>query len=600
MKRVVSLLFSSIIFSQVFSQNVAINNDGSQPNAGAILDIKSNNKGLLIPRVNLTSETDVSTIPSPVNSLLVFNTNAALPDGVGFYFWNGNNTWSKLATVNATNNSFWGIAGNSGINPSTDFIGTTGDQPLIFKTNSILSGKIDQGVNSVFFGQHAGESITTGENNSFFGHQAGASNSIGEANTAIGSQALLNNIDGDKNVAVGYNGLLSNVSGSRNVTIGNSALKANISGSDNVANGFQALFSNNIGSNNFAAGTASLYSNSTGSNNIAIGDSALFYNFAYNNIAIGHAALYSNTGGLFNTGVGSGALYSNSTGYSNTAIGYNALNKNTSAFNSAFGAVALLDNTAGSSNDAFGHGALHDNTTGSSNDAFGRYALFQNTNGDGNAAFGNFALQGNTSGYHNTACGKSALLVNRTGNNNTAIGTDSGPASSGLGNTTALGYDASVTTSNTMVFGNNSIDRWAFGLTTTNANHAITVGTSFGNGNGAYLTQGGTWTNASSRIKKEDFTDVNSNDLLQKISQLSIQKWKYKGTDEYHIGPVAEDFYAAFGLGTDEQGISTVDPVGIALAAIKEQQKKIEWLEKQNDDLKKEIKTIHELILQKK
>jgi Chaperone of endosialidase len=92
----------------------------------------------------------------------------------------------------------------------------------------------------------------------------------------------------------------------------------------------------------------------------------------------------------------------------------------------------------------------------------------------------------------------------------------------------------------------------------------------------AYLTQGGTWANASDGNKKEDFTILNGADLLQKISALPITKWRYKGSGEYHIGPMAQDFHKTFGVGTDDKGISTVDPAGIALLAIQEQQKIIE------------------------
>ncbi|MEO8111081.1 MAG: hypothetical protein ABI594_13645, partial [Ginsengibacter sp.] len=182
MKTFLSLLFCSIIFSQTFSQNVAINNDGTPPSASAMLDIKNANKGLLIPRVSLVSETDAVTIPSPVLSLLVYNTNAALPEGAGFYFWNGNSKWSKLATSNSLNNFSWAVTGNTATNPNIDFIGTTDNQPLIFKTNNILSGKIAQGINSVFFGQHAGENVTTGTNNTLIGDAAGGSNTSGSNN----------------------------------------------------------------------------------------------------------------------------------------------------------------------------------------------------------------------------------------------------------------------------------------------------------------------------------------------------------------------------------------------------------------------------------
>lgn len=155
-----------------------------------------------------------------------------------------------------------------------------------------------------------------------------------------------------------------------------------------------------------------------------------------------------------------------------------------------------------------------------------------------------------------------------------------------------IGYQATATTSNTMVFGNSNVDKWAFGITTTGPNHALQVGNNSTNGNGAFLTEGGIWTNTSSRIKKEDFSDVDGFDLLKKIQLMPVQKWKYKGTNEYRIGPVAEDFYKLFGLGTDDKGISTVDPAGVALVAIQEQQRIIQKQIEQINQLQKRIEAI--------
>lgn len=70
------------------------------PAASAQLDISSNNKGLLMPRISLKSVTDNTTIASPAASLMVYNTNAALPNGVGYYYWNSG-TWVKLMTATA-------------------------------------------------------------------------------------------------------------------------------------------------------------------------------------------------------------------------------------------------------------------------------------------------------------------------------------------------------------------------------------------------------------------------------------------------------------------------------------------------------------------
>ncbi len=89
------LTFISITFS--FSQNIGINADATLPNSSAMLDIKSTNKGLLIPRVALTATNDGFTIPSPATSLMVYNTAAiAGSQGVtpGYYYWTGAK-WTK-------------------------------------------------------------------------------------------------------------------------------------------------------------------------------------------------------------------------------------------------------------------------------------------------------------------------------------------------------------------------------------------------------------------------------------------------------------------------------------------------------------------------
>lgn len=94
---------------------------------------------------------------------------------------------------------------------------------------------------------------------------------------------------------------------------------------------------------------------------------------------------------------------------------------------------------------------------------------------------------------------------------------------------------------------------------------------------GAYLTNGGTWTNASSRVLKQDFADVDPLDVLGRVLALGISTWRYRGSNEgRHIGPMAEDFKAAFGLAGDGKSIGTVDADGVALAAIQGLNAKLE------------------------
>jgi hypothetical protein len=108
------------------------------------------------------------------------------------------------------------------------------------------------------------------------------------------------------------------------------------------------------------------------------------------------------------------------------------------------------------------------------------------------------------------------------------------------------------------------INRGGLAITT-----PIVVGSSNTTGNGASLSAGGTWTNASSREFKHDFQPVDAEAVLDSVAALPIQTWQYKDSDEgRHLGPMAEDFSAAFGLGADAQHIATVDEEGVALAAI--------------------------------
>lgn len=87
---------------------------------------------------------------------------------------------------------------------------------------------------------------------------------------------------------------------------------------------------------------------------------------------------------------------------------------------------------------------------------------------------------------------------------------------------------------------------------------------------GAYLSLGGGWVNASDRDRKTDIRAVDPEWVLQRVVEMPISTWRYNvETDGVrHIGPMAQDFHATFGLGGDPKGIMSVDADGVALAAI--------------------------------
>lgn len=84
------MIITPITVQTISAQNIGISSTGATPNNSALLDIDAapgNNKGLLIPRLPLTSTTDVTTITTPANGLVVYNTDSAMTggNGVGFY-----------------------------------------------------------------------------------------------------------------------------------------------------------------------------------------------------------------------------------------------------------------------------------------------------------------------------------------------------------------------------------------------------------------------------------------------------------------------------------------------------------------------------------
>ena len=95
---------------------------------------------------------------------------------------------------------------------------------------------------------------------------------------------------------------------------------------------------------------------------------------------------------------------------------------------------------------------------------------------------------------------------------------------------------------------------------------------------------------ASSRDKKADFESVDPQDVLTRLSGLDIQTWRYKTEDESirHMGPIAEDFAAAFGLGNSDTNLTVTDVNGVALAAIQALQQEISALKAEIEELKKQ------------
>jgi hypothetical protein len=133
----VLMTLSLVLVHYCFSQNVGINATGATPDASAMLDISSTSKGVLVPRVALTSTNAEGPVSQPATSLLVYNTatDGTVPYQVspGFYYWNGT-AWTPLTS--SASSTQWTLAGNSGTNPLVNFIGTTDSTDFAIRSNN--------------------------------------------------------------------------------------------------------------------------------------------------------------------------------------------------------------------------------------------------------------------------------------------------------------------------------------------------------------------------------------------------------------------------------------------------------------------------------
>ena len=122
------------------------------------------------------------------------------------------------------------------------------------------------------------------------------------------------------------------------------------------------------------------------------------------------------------------------------------------------------------------------------------------------------------------------------------------------------------------------------------------------------LTAAGNWSATafnptSDRNAKQDFEKVEPRAVLEKVAALPISRWSFKqDPTTRHVGPMAQDFYAAFGVGLDDKHIATVDADGVALAAIQGLNQKMDEELKRRDaenlDLKREIAELKKLVRQ--
>lgn len=130
-------------------------------------------------------------------------------------------------------------------------------------------------------------------------------------------------------------------------------------------------------------------------------------------------------------------------------------------------------------------------------------------------------------------------------------------------------------------------------------NSTLTSGAAMGAGSGS-------WTSLSDRNRKCEIRPINPCEILAKVAELPITSWRYDSQDPSirHIGPMAQDFNKAFGVGEFENGITTIDIDGVALAAIqglhemlKQRDTALTDLRAENAELRAQLTRIESMLL---
>jgi hypothetical protein len=168
----------------------------------------------------------------------------------------------------------------------------------------------------------------------------------------------------------------------------------------------------------------------------------------------------------------------------------------------------------------------------------------------------------------------------------------------------AAGFDAQATNNESFVWSDGSAvtGSTSDGQFMVRASGGVVIYSSSGLNAGVSLAAGsGTWSSLSDRNAKDNFKTITPRQMLAKVAELPITQWSYKTEPGVqHIGPMAQDFHAAFGLnGSDDRHIATVDEEGVALAAIQglnqklqDKDAEIQNLEKKLDELQVAVKQL--------
>ncbi|HSS78185.1 MAG TPA: tail fiber domain-containing protein [Thermoanaerobaculia bacterium] len=143
------------------------------------------------------------------------------------------------------------------------------------------------------------------------------------------------------------------------------------------------------------------------------------------------------------------------------------------------------------------------------------------------------------------------------------------------------------------------VEKWSFGSfgTAFVIDNQAHTGVELTLGNTGNLVIQGTLTQGSSRDIKTGFAALDPKDVLSRVSALPVSQWSYKTESAVrHVGPMAEDFHQAFGLGEDDKHIAPGDQAGVALLAVQGLNQVVQQKDKEIAELKGRLEALEKLV----
>jgi trimeric autotransporter adhesin len=463
---ILNILLVSI--TTTYAQSVGINTSASAPAASAILDVKSNNKGILIPNVALTDLLTAAPIASsPAASLLVYNTATlgTAPNNVipGYYFWNGSK-WINLS--GGTGGYDWSKLGNTGTDTLVQFIGTVDNQDLVFKANNTQALRLQTGTGNVGVNSTSPTEKLTIENGEF---------RIGEPLPAAPSGGLFSS----GRLFFGQFGTNTDqLYFYKDYTASNHS-DFNFVAGDNYGIGATGGDKFNVGAMDAGGAFNSIFTVLSNPANVGINvynptealeilGSVKIRDGRQANYRLLGSSTATNGKGFWQTGDSLSPAFNGTAwriiGNSATVPGTNYIGTNDNV-DVVFKRNGVFSGLINATNTSFGENIFGNIPVGNNNTAFGTQSLQNIGAGNNNTAVGLAALQ-NTTGNDNSALGYNSGITNVTGSNNCFIGSNADALLPNLNNATAIGYNAKVGSSNTVIFGGTGLDTVSVGIGT--------------------------------------------------------------------------------------------------------------------------------------